>query len=151
MVNGADQLDFLKEWVLFISNLKKVCQQKIRQRGGVYGEWLGPLLNDVIRDIATDRAQQEVSQAIKSARAEERGAALVGYLTRELRFFNDLVKGFELNHVGEPRGNADSIDEALVAGQTIKESIEDFLKKLPGWLKKLLKVLNELMSIITGR
>lgn len=64
-------------------------------------------------------------------------------LQRELQFF--IARKGEY----EEGGKEDDLD-ALDAGQTIKDSAEDLIKKLPRWLRHLLKILNELISIIRG-
>lgn len=64
-------------------------------------------------------------------------------LQRELQFFVAWKGEYEEG------GKEDDLD-ALDAGQTIKDSAEDLIKKLPRWLRHLLKILNELISIIRG-
>ena len=45
--------------------------------------------------------------------------------------------------------NAESTAKALEEASTIKESIEELLEgKLPDWIKRMLKVLNELLNIV---
>ena len=39
------------------------------------------------------------------------------------------------------------LNDFIDNGMTIKDSLEDFLKNLPNWLKKILKIINEILGI----
>jgi len=64
-------------------------------------------------------------------------------LAEEMAYFNGR---FSALGASNPE---DEIDSGLESGKTIKDSIDDVVT-LPRWVRKLLKVLNELLSLVRG-
>ncbi len=73
----------------------------------------------------------------------ESGQAHVDLLAEEMAYFNGR---FSALGASNPE---DEIDSGLESGKTIKDSIDDVVT-LPRWVRKLLKVLNELLSLVRG-
>ena len=132
---------FQAEWSQFIDNLAFVCERKVKEKGDRNYLPLLELLGQVITDIKSDQGQNEISSVI--AELSEEDEKIATYLIQEMSFFNNLVR----NTNGG--SDSDGLDKSIGAGQTIKDSIEG-LFKIPEWLKKILKVLNELLSIVKG-
>jgi len=66
------------------------------------------------------------------------------YLQHEFSFFHELVT--QLNETAEP--DNEDVDNAIEAGETIKGSFEQLIEKLPERWKKILKVVNEILSLL---
>lgn len=133
--------EFVDAWKTFLVKTKSLCERKLDRRENAY-QALKPLLADVIAQLETDRAINEMRRALNDAQGRDNELMREFFLS-ELKFFNDLV--------GEG-GDTSGDDEAISAAKTIKESIEDWLgdKRKARWWKQLLKVLNELLSLIRG-
>jgi hypothetical protein len=86
--------------------------------------------------------------AIVTAERNDDDKKIVGFLEDELKFFNSLI-GSSRDDAGGLTLTVEATKDALGSGETVKDSIEGFFE-LPRWLKKILKVLNELLSIIRG-
>lgn len=108
-------------------------------------EKLMPLFNKIINNLISKNAREEFCNAIR----QEDDSEIIGYLKVELQFFHKLVEEFESEIEGKEK--EDKGNKALGAAKTIKDSLEkwlkDWLEKHP-WFKKLLDILNELLSII---
>jgi len=63
-------------------------------------------------------------------------------------YFDAKCKSLDVNN-RSVSDQYDAIVDAANTGQTVKDSIHDLIK-LPKWLEKLLKILNELLSILRG-
>ena len=81
--------------------------------------------------LEKDEVKSEVSNAFNRLPDDLQKA-----LEAELKFFNQKY-----------RNNNNLDDRAAKDAETVKSSLEEVLD-LPGWLKKILKVLNELLSLI---
>ena len=84
---------------------------------------------------AVDSAGSDISEALKMLARENQGVA--NALMAELAFFNARYSKFE--------PDAKTVEDA----KTVKDSLEQLLKKwLPEWVRKALKLLNELLSLV---
>lgn len=140
---------FFDEWMKFLENLEELCRHRLRQPGRENYEELTPLLRNVISELQSDDATRAMENAIVTAERNDDDRRIVVFLEAELKFFNNLVVSSHDDDAGGLTLNAEETKDALGSGETVKDSIEEFFE-LPRWLKKILKVLNELLSIIRG-
>ncbi|MGO9175732.1 MAG: hypothetical protein ACLP9S_15805 [Syntrophales bacterium] len=158
-MDSISQQEFVEHLDKFFENIGKVAKWKLNQRSNAYKADLGPMLNDVIKNLRSEKAISEITQVVATA-IKNGDNEMMEYLTIELKFFDHLVQENETeltflnNLVKENEGidkDGDTENEAIGAGKTIKDSIDEWLKKLlPPWLRKLLNILNELLSLIKG-
>lgn len=128
--------EFLEAWQLFVKNLQDVAQRELVRRNSQAGySELGELLEKVIADILGNQGLAQMQAAVEREMSEDE--VVVKYLQHELNFFN----------VAHEAGR-DAEDEAD-DGDTIKTSIEKIFE-IPDWLKKRLKILNEILKILRG-
>ena len=128
---SREQHEFMNQLYLFLGNIEKVATLKLRRRSDVYKAELGPMLNEIIGNLQSNEACSEINGSVAAAR-ENGDIEMMNYLAKELQFFNRLVEGFKSE--GE---NEDTENDAIGAGKTIKDSIEEWLKKwlTPRWKK----------------
>jgi hypothetical protein len=139
---------FFDQWMKFLENLEELCRHRLRQPGRENYEELTSLLRNVISELQSDDAAKAMEYAIITAERNDDDKKIVGFLEDELKFFNNLVVSSR-DDAGGLTLNVEATKDALGSGETVKDSIEGFFE-LPRWLKKILKVLNELLSIIRG-
>jgi hypothetical protein len=125
--------DFKAEFVGFIANLNVLCHRRIAERDDNRYATLELLLNHVSETLRS----ADTAKALETGISRE-DPRIIDALTREMQFFNALAAP----------GRSCGTKEALDAGGTIKGSIEDLLDNLPGWLKKILKILDEIIDLI---
>jgi hypothetical protein len=126
---------------LFFRRIGEVGGREVERLGGPYSRHLGPLLRKVVQELRGERASSEVRSAIDRAVAADGGDQMLRYLQPEIEFFLALSQG-----------EAEEGDKkALGAAKTIKESMEKWLGRfLAPWVKRLLEVLNEILSLLKG-
>ena len=128
--------EFLEAWQLFVRNLQDVAQRELVRRNSQAGySELGELLEKVIADILGNQGLAQMQAAVKREMSKDKD--VVTYLLHELNFFN-----------AAHEAGRDAEDEAD-DGDTIKTSIEKIFE-IPDWLKKRLKILNEILKILRG-
>ena len=129
--------EFVSDWKSFVENLHEVLEKQLRRRNSRPGDaHLNSLLEGVISDITSPRGISEMEEAVGIASLED--ADSVSYMHKELLYFNEAYAN----------GDGDA-EEQSDDGDTIKSSIEE-LFRIPEWLKKRLKFLNELLKILRG-
>lgn len=136
-----DLNNFINAWHQFLSSLVEVAELKVESKKQAYEKSLLPLLEEVVNDLKKDR---EVLRNALQAEIEENkdSKTVLNYLRKEFTFFVDLVEEVKENDDNK------SVDEAIDAGKTIKDSFEKLIKKLSKRWKKVLKVLNELLNLL---
>ena len=139
--------DFLNAWDQFLKNLNQLGGYRLQLRDQAEYQELDDLLNRVIKALMSGEAMSAVQHAVDTTNRSSDGDQLTTFLGDELKFFNNLITGYGAA-MGNKTLSEEDADEALGAGKTIKESFEHLLDDLPGWIKKILKVLNELLSLI---
>jgi len=124
----------LKEFFgLLIKQAKVASKRKLSPEAS---KQLNRLLGKIQREITSRRALTGMNEAVTSETLNPDDHKIIGYLVHEMELFKTISK--------------DSKDGSAVStGKSIKDSVEK-LVKLPKWLKKLLGVLNELLSIVQG-
>ena len=98
---------------------------------------LRTLLDEVVQVLRDPLNADGIKAAIRSA-VSANGDLMLRHLQREINFFLALAES-------EMRD-----ERSLGAAKTIKESVEKFLGPPPRWLKSLLEILNELLSLLKG-
>ena len=133
--------DFMDEWDKFGPNLRGACDVKIDRRPA-----LNPLrttLHTLFDLLVSSRVRSAVDRAVDSMTRLPDERPIVDLLAEEMAYFNGR---FSALGASSPE---DEIDSGLESGKTIKDSIDDVVT-LPRWVRKLLKVLNELLSLVRG-
>lgn len=139
--------EFMDAWDQFLRNLHRLASYRLSLRERAEDKRLSDLLDRVIESLLKEDAMSAVAHAVDTENRSTDGQQITTFLGDELRFFNDLVTSYD-TAMGKTELSESDADEALGAGKTIKESLEDLLESLPKWIKKILKVLNELLSLI---
>jgi hypothetical protein len=127
--------DLTNEFRKFLDNFEKVCRIRIESRNLRY-QFLNGILKRIIEALDKE-AQNAIREATEAWLDNDNNNLILEALTAELRFFNDLVDN-------EGAGSGEAPDAAA----TVKESFEEVLNQLPEWIKKLLKILNEILSLV---
>ena len=105
----------------------------------------GELLGEVLKQLQTDDIKTILENEKVELGIERNGNNIVGWLEKEIKLFNNSVnEDFSGRH-----NDLKLADIRISQGKTIKDSIGK-LFNLPEWLKKILDVLNELLSLIKG-
>lgn len=138
----ASRLEFMGQWDAFLHNVERACRARIEHKGDAYMRHLAALADELFHELRGIEPREELRTIVESSELSAPEARTVEYLATELAFFNDLSR---------TASHTDALWESGESAKTIKESIETFLKKwterLP-WLEKLLKILNELLSLL---
>ena len=135
-LNIPQNEDFIMKWNDFFKAIEKAGLSKITNGGGRL-EKLKPPFTHVINIITEENTTEHIGKEINRLRAEDNGDIMIAALFAEMGFVVSLESSNE------------SEEKTLAAGQTVKESIESLFDP-PRWLKKILKVLNELLSLVRG-
>lgn len=164
--------DFVEQWRFYLMALEGEATRALaRRKHAAFRNHLAPLLNDVFVRLLSDDALDAVREAVRDELTDEDSVEAIELLCRELRFYTEW-RGLSQQRATESRveeyavagdygdvlpddapvddGADEEGDDAVGAGKTIKDSAEELIKKLPKWLRRLLQVLNELLSIVRG-
>ncbi len=141
-INNKD--NFIGRWEQFFHNLGEVCNRKIQERNDLRFNPLANLLKKVINEITSDKAKSELKKELRNLSYDDK-KAIDDFIAGEMDFFNKLVmSGSEASDKSKGFITI-STDETIDKGKTIKDSIKAII---PGFLKKPLDILNELISLI---
>jgi len=136
-------------WGAFLNNIKRVCEKKLDLEKYLFPkenkDRILNLLDEVLTQLRTDEVEDLLKKEKAKLREEKNGDKIVSWLEKEIDIFNNSVDDDFSGPLEDPK----HVDIRIGQGKTIKDSI-DKLFKLPGWLKKILDVLNELLSLIKG-
>ncbi len=130
------------QWQQFLESVRIVFEAKL----DIQPHTLPPQgALDLFGEVLDRLREEPVERAI--AEDEETGP----FISRELRLFNRSVSEDQEHgpYRERPQG-VEILNLRLDQAQTIKESIEDHVERLPGWAKKVLSVLNELLNLVKG-
>jgi len=133
----------LGEWGQFLENIRTLFQHKLdTQPHTLPREQAIDLLDDVLRSLRTE----ELEGLIRDVEDRE----FESLLLRELQLFNQAVSVDleERRYEGQP--GAERLNLRLDQAQTIKESVQEHIERLPERVKKLLSILDELLSLVKG-
>ena len=134
-----EAITFTDEWSKFVVNLGEVTNERFAELGSPYVDHLSPTLRSVVE--AMESRQEEIREMVEAELQEPETAEGLELLYSEFQFFNALAEKGEDTKV------------ILDAGRTIKGSFEAWFEKKPKgktFWKRLLKILNELLSLAKG-
>jgi hypothetical protein len=157
MANGTE--GFVQEWSQFLVNLDRVASVRLARRDRVYRQELQPLLREVVDELGSDEGLDAIREELDRQQSDD--IVMRDRLRRELHFFNQLSpslldsaqyqsQGYRGTGESSMPSSDKALGDAIGAGQTIKDSLESWLSRLPDKWKKGLKVLNEILSIAKG-
>ena len=125
-------------WRQFIGSIQKVCHAKVAKAmpDTQVKEHAIQLLDEIMGRLLLDTATARVEKTYIDSDVKE-------LLESEMRLFCEIVDmDFDQGDPGEA-----TLNNRIEQAKTVKESIDAYVK-LPGWLKKTLGILNELLSLI---
>ena len=125
---------FEEDYAAFICNVKAVLEAQGPDEGTSAGQKWVELCGHVAGQLADERVQNRVaSQAFSNL-----DKPVYESLWMEMDYFNARCRD---------NGGYVRSDGAAKDAKTIKDSLKDLLPNPPDWIKKLLHVLNELLSL----
>jgi hypothetical protein len=153
--------EFVSAWSDYLEALQQAVQARLdRLDDANFLTAFRELYTDAFQLLQSTELQRSLEIAITAALDEADGPEAVEFLMREIlaytRWQRPSAAPADNTRVARRRPVEASVDaesgpDAVGAGQTIKESLENFLKgKISGRFSKALKVLNELLSIVRG-
>ena len=133
---------FRDTWKEFLEKLAKIYQTKIEAQPDVLPQNAIDLLHKVSAKLAAPEVLDAIDKAIEEeTSADARNQAGIDFLEEELKLFvtsvNEDFKQDRSQHTADPR---------LAQAKTIKDSLGAL--PLPGWVKKILGILNELIDLV---
>lgn len=131
------------EWEKFLGNVRRLAEAKPDAGYTVDKSETVDLVNDVIEGLTQSDAQIRTQSAIG-----ELDRANKNLLERELELFNNGIDRFDINAIESEEEAIDAVDNRLNQAKNVKDSFERLLP-LPRWMRRLLHILNELLSLIT--
>jgi hypothetical protein len=132
---------YMDELKKFFQTLRTVVNDRLKSMEIHRGkEKLNQLSDEVFEHVLSENTFKEFRLAIEGDRIYAEAA--YNLLFTELEYYNSRYSR-ESDNTEMPINEAGGIED----GKTVKDSIEEIFK-LPKWLKKLLKVLNELLSLL---
>lgn len=139
----------INTWTQFLNNLRDLCHHKLtfpkRQK---YTD-IRSLVDDVTDELLKPNLVQDVRSAIEDMQTDPDDKVVLDFLEREIEFFNNLIASSR-TPTNELNMSEEETDDAIEAGGTIKESFEKIIKRLPKIVQGILKILNEILSILKG-
>ncbi len=145
MANGDQSSDTLKEaYKGFLEALETIVEQ-----------WAGniPKAKEFSESVFDGLKGEEACCLVVEALNEQHEAVKSAFKV-ELEFFNAKYTDDNLRGLLQSSGVAlakkrEFVERALEDGDTVKKSLEELVgSTLPGWLKKMLKLLNELLKLV---
>ena len=122
--------------VRFFEILEEKLNVASKEISGKGKEELIELIAQTFEIVRSERFNAGLKSAVKRTMVAGEATESLTLLNLEITFYNTRYE--EDSYGGE---------EAIDNGKTVKDSIEDLIK-LPEWIKKVLKVLNEILSIV---
>ena len=156
-LQGVSAEDFAASWERFLEALWTAVNRRLEQTDyDSFRTEFRSLYVDTFDTLRSERLLSEMRLAAAAALEETGGLEGLGFILRELdayvawqeRVAPSGATAGQIQAPTVPGGIPEPRPDAIRAGQTIKESLEDFLKiKISGRLGKFLKGLNELLSL----
>jgi hypothetical protein len=161
-VGTVDAEAFSESCRAFLATLEDVTKRQLqRDRNEVFRERLLPLLDRVFGSLQSEVNIASLKAAVDAELEDETMEETLSLLQEEMDFYvawqgpgiaveeNAAWGGSvdQKNFDSQPTAETDNLN-AIKVGQTIKDSLEGLIKRLPRKLTKGLKVLNELLSIV---
>lgn len=128
---------FAETYSKFVTALSDVCSESFE--GERRGQAPDPyrFLSEAVDDVKEHLTEQDVVDEVQSC-ADATDDLITRNLQREMHFF--ITK--------RESGGYDNLSQAADDGDTIKDSLSSLLTSLPGIIQKLLKILDELLSLV---
>ena len=161
--NCSSEDNFICRWESFLDNIVKICKKKIKIKEELFPETNGNIIK-LLEEVTDQLKSEEVVQELKKSKyyllTEDKGEKLLYWIEQELMIINSSIKHdlqedndqCSYDNLNNPVPNSDDIsliDTRISQCKDVKDSIEKIFK-LPGWLKNVFGVLNELLSLIKG-
>ena len=146
----------VNRWVDFIKHLCWVCRELI-ERNEHYNADEKEILYRILKGLEKDLTRKDLLQVVADncldmGKDDLDNRAII-YLDQEMEFFNSRINRLITIKAQQPQGpfvSNEDLQDGANSGEAIKGSGEKLLKFLPGWAKKLLKILNEIIKIAMG-
>lgn len=126
--------NFKKNLRDFLKNLKIACEKSEKSKAN---NSLKDLTNTVFNKVITDPCINEIVKSYENLPANEQ--FIKECLSLEMEYFNNRVTADD---------SYLSSKEGIENGQTVKDSLEDLFGDIPNWIKKALKIINEILSLV---
>ena len=158
---------FAQKWSEFLAALEVVSRRKLRSHNNEeFRKHLEPLLTRVFNRLRSEEGINSLRIAVAAELEDPAIVEALSLLHQEMEFYvawqgvptgQDVdyrgVSGARYYDLGDASQTAESdnaTDDAIGAGKTIKDSAEKLITKLPRPLQYILKILNEILSILRG-
>ena len=133
---------FTDTWKEFLEKFAKIYQTKIEAQPDVLPQNAIDLLRKVSAKLAAPDVLDAIDKAItEETNADARNQASIDFLEEELKLFVTSVNEDLKQNRSQQRA-----DSRLAQAKTIKDSLGAL--PLPGWVKKILGILNELIDLV---
>jgi len=155
--------DFTSSWDQYLEILEKVGRRQLRHiESDGFREYFLPVYNQAFAELRTDAYRKDLETAAIEALKDDENQVPVALLNLEMQAYVNWQTGQSLADATathppgiedfsyiEPKGVETA--HAVEVGKTIKDSLESLLGKwMSGGLRKILGVVNELLSIVRG-
>lgn len=163
---------FVEDWRRYLATLEGEATRALKRRKHpAFESHFAPLLRDVFARLQSPTAMDAMRDAVREELFEVESVEAIEMLSRECAFFVEwrglaeqrgmgarvgalavagAYQGDSSDDIGDEAEGDEDGGDAVGAGKTIKDSAEGLINKLPKWFRRLLKVLNELLSILRG-
>lgn len=149
--NSFNPTEFVIQSQVFLNTTHRVIDRAVELSGLRLKakKELVELISQTFNSLPGNEVEDAVQTSILSISDSDKNALYL--LGLEMKYFNARYQ--DINNA-EVRGNGDEANDieevrgGLDNAGTIKDSFEKLVKKLPGWIKKILKILNEILKIV---
>lgn len=129
------------EWKRFFENIETITNPILEERThDLPPNQIQGLLAEVLKLLRDDKALRAVEKSAAQMLDTDE-ARIPDLMERELKLFNTAIEGDPSNP--DPK----KTNQRLQQAQTVKDSLGK-LFKIPGWLQKILDILDELLSLL---
>jgi hypothetical protein len=149
MTSTRGEQDFAQVWLAFVQAIRQLLEMMYAQQDREYLEpyrgWSGEVLESVSRE-------QFVGGLVEAWLTLREASPETAYLLRqELGLYPPVVDAIRVRFPHPGKRTVQVLREGLGIGKTGLDSVLDLLEHLPLMIKGPLKVLGELIGIMTGR
>jgi hypothetical protein len=149
MTSTRGEQDFAQVWLAFVQAIRQLLEMMYAQQDREYLEpyrgWSGEVLESVSRE-------QFVGGLVEAWLTLREASPETAYLLRqELGLYPPVVDAIRVRFPHPGKRTVQVLREGLGIGKTGLDSVLDLLEHLPLMIRGPLKVLGELIGIMTGR
>lgn len=130
--------DFSSVYTDFVFRLAEICRTHFEEQSSPHHDKGYALLQEVVNDIEARLTSADAIDDIQACTEVTENYLLVN-LEKEMKFFLKQTSGDLKEH---------DLAESADTGTTVKDSLSSLLTALPGWIKKLLDMLDELLDLV---